>query len=394
MQDSTPPTHDVILSQVAAAAAEVSKYAEQSEIDRYLHPAAELAMRKAGLYRITAPRSVGGYEAGPRTLTDSITALSRTYPSAGWVLAVYTMHTWMAGMIPKEGQAEIFAAGPDIGIAGGLAPQGIAEPVERGWRVNGRWQFGSGVTHSDWYVCGASLSTSTRERPRQVHVFVPRAEITVDDTWRTLGLRGTGSNDVLLDNVFVPHHRSISSGKLFRGESPHAREHATNFYLMPLTSSLALVLAAAFVGMAQRALELFADQMRPSSARYTGDSKAERPDVQMRIAEADGEINAAELIVRDVVDRFEALIASGGGADVMFRARSKWQVAYASQLCRRAAERLFAGSGARGAFDSSELQRVYRDIIQGTHHATIDPDGAAQLYGRVSLGLPPGSYLL
>jgi 3-hydroxy-9,10-secoandrosta-1,3,5(10)-triene-9,17-dione monooxygenase len=393
-QNQNVPAHDEILARAASAAAALSAHAAASEKSRCLTEAAESAMRTAGLYRITAPLGHGGYEAGPRTLTESVTTLARAYPSAGWVAAVYLMHTWIAGMFPEQGQAEIFADGPDVRIAGGLAPQGVADPVEGGWRVSGRWQFGSGVMHADWYLAGASLTSSTKERPRQVHVFVPRREIAIDDTWYTMGLRGTGSHDVLLKDVFVPAHRAMSSGKLFRGESEFARRQRTNFYLIPVTSSLALILGAVMLGMARRALELFTEQMKPSTLRYTGDSRAEKAEVQMRLAEADAEVDAAGLIVRDVVERFEALMASGDDAGVALRARTKWQAAYAVQLCRRAAERLFAGAGARATMDSNELQRVYRDINQGSHHATIDPDGAAQIHGRVCLGIPPGSYLI
>jgi 3-hydroxy-9,10-secoandrosta-1,3,5(10)-triene-9,17-dione monooxygenase len=393
-RDYDVPAHIETLARTAAVAAALRAEIPASEQGRCLTEAAESAMRTAGLYRITTPLGHGGYESGPRTLTASVTALAHAYPSAGWVAAVYLMHTWIAGMFPEQGQAEIFADGPDVRIAGGLAPQGVAAPVEGGWRVNGRWQFGSGVTHADWYVAGASLTTSTRERPRQVHVFVPRREITIEDTWYTMGLRGTGSHDVLLKDVFVPAHRAMSSGALFRGDSEFARRQRTNLYLLPVTSSLALILAAVMLGMARRALELFTEQMKPSTLRYTGDSKAEKAEVQMRLAEADAEIDAAGLIVRDVVERFEALMTSGENAGVALRARTKWQAAYATQLCRRAAERLFAGAGARATMDSSELQRVYRDINQGAHHATIDPDGAAQIHGRVCLGMPPGSYLI
>ncbi len=213
--DHDVPAYIETLARTAAVAAVLRAEIPASEQGRCLTEAAESAMRTAGLYRITTPLGRGGYESGPRTLTASVTALAHSYPSAGWVAAVYLMHTWIAGMFPEQGQAEIFADGPDVRIAGGLAPQGVAVPVEGGWRVNGRWQFGSGVTHADWYVAGASLTTSTRERPRQVHVFVPRREITIEDTWYTMGLRGTGSHDVLLKDVFVPAHRAMSSGALF-----------------------------------------------------------------------------------------------------------------------------------------------------------------------------------
>src|SRR5271156_3317300 len=137
-RDHDAPAHNEILARAATAAAALREEIPASEQGRCLTEAAESAMRTAGLYRITAPLGPGGYETGPRPLAASVTALAHAYPSAGWVAAVYLMHTWLAGMFPEPGQAEIFADGPDVRIAGGLAPQGVAEPVEGGWRVNGR----------------------------------------------------------------------------------------------------------------------------------------------------------------------------------------------------------------------------------------------------------------
>ena len=189
----------------------------------------------------------------------------------------------------------------------------------------------------------------------------------------------------------MPAHRAMSSGMLFRGESEFARRQRTNFHLLPVTSSLALVLGAVMHGMARRALEFFTEQMKPSTLRYTGDSRAEKVEVQMRLAEADAEIDAAGLIVRDLVEHFEALMASGENASVALRARTKWQAAYAAQLCRRAAERLFASAGARATMDSNKLQRVYRDINRARITRRSTPTARLRFTAAYAWGCRPGA---
>ncbi|MEE9277355.1 MAG: acyl-CoA dehydrogenase family protein, partial [Dehalococcoidia bacterium] len=212
--------------------------------------------------------------------------------------------------------------------------------------------------------------------------------------WYTLGLRGTGSKDMLVDDVFVPTHRSISTGALFSGRSEPATCHSSKIYLAPVLPGLALHIGAGSLGIARGALNLFVEQTKGRAHAYTGQSKADVVGLQMRIAEAAAEIRSAELLLSDLCVQFEQQITSGERPDVPMRARTKWQAAYVTQLCRRAVERLYAAAGARSVYNSSGMQKAFRDINTATHHATLDPDDAAETYGRLQLGLSAGTYIL
>lgn len=389
------PSHDEVIARAKAVVPLLAQNAQRCEVDRSVPVANIEALREAGLFRLLVPRRVGGYELGLRTMVDTVTTVAGGCVSCAWVVMVATAHDWMVGMFPEQCQDDVYGGGPesdgpDSIVAGTLAAQGEAVAVENGWRVSGRWQFGSGVDHAPWCLAGATLTTSSPDDPKHVHVIVPRSDFRIDDTWHVLGLRGTGSQDVLLDDVFVPAHRSVSTGMLFAGRSPAAARHATRVYLTPVLPGLTLHIVSAVLGIAQVALTLFEAEIKPRAHAYTGTSKAAKVGIQLRFAEAAAEIQAAELLLADVCGQFERLTAGDTPPNDVERAWAKWQAAYAGKLCRQAVQRLFAGGGARVAYDSSPLQQAFRDLSIGANHAVIDPDDSAETFGRLTFGLPLG----
>ncbi len=396
-QSSSAPataTPEQIAERVRGVAPALARNALASEERRSVHPETIEALRDAGLFRILLPRRVGGYELTFPTMVDAVSTAAQACSAGGWVLAVLTAHDWMLGMFPDECQDEVYAEGPDALVAGGLATQGKAQPVEGGWRVSGRWQFGSGCDHATWFIAGAELTTSTPQAPKHVHVILPAADVAIDDTWFTLGLRGTGSKDLVIDNAFVPEHRSLATGTLFGGRSEAAARQATKLYRTPVLAGLALHIAAASLGIARSAYDRFVEQTKSRKHAYTGELKSGVVGTQMRIAEASAELRSAELLLADLCVQLDAVAASDDRVSLETRAWTKWQAAYATQLCRRAVERIYAAAGARGIFDSSALQQAFRDINTGTHHATLDPDDAAETVGRLELGLSAGTFIL
>lgn len=365
----------------------------ESEEARSVTPAVVDALRQAGLFRILLPGRVGGYAAGFPAMVDAVSAIARADSASGWILLVLTAHDWMLGMFPAQCQDEVYAAGPDTLVSGGLASQGTAAPVEGGWRVSGRWQFGSGVDHGDWSLLGAVQTNSTDEEPRNVHIVVPVSDYHVDDTWFTLGLRGTGSKDIVMEDVFVPEHRSVPTGALFGGLGPGVPLHKESLYRVPVLAGLAAHLGAASLGIAQGGLDAFIEQTTARRHAYTAAHKSESPGLQLRIAESLEELHGAELLLYDLCERFDEATAAERIPSAA-RARLMWQGSYIVQLCRRAVSRVFDAAGARSVHDTSALQKAFRDINTASHHATIDPDDAAIAYGRVAFGLRPNTILL
>jgi len=347
-------------------------------------PESMRAMVDAGVFRIPQPARVGGYELSLRTLADAVTGLSLACPSSGWVLMVMGAHHWCMGSFPEAAQDEVFGEGRDGLVAGALSWQGTASAVDGGYRVDGRWQFGSGIDYAQWVMLGCA---DPKTRGPGVHVVMPRADIDVDDTWHVLGLEGTGSKDLVAHDVFVPAHRAIDTRVLFRGASPHAANHATNLYRLSAEAMLSLSVTTAVLGSAKYALTQFIERTRERRVIITGARKAEHAPTQVRLAEAAAEVQCADLLVHDALGEFDRLMANGEPASIEHRARVKWQAAYAAELCRRAAARLYSGSGAHAVYLASPLQAAFRNINVGAQHASIDFDTSAEFYGRVRLGI-------
>ncbi len=349
---------------------------------RQVVPESMRAMIAAGMFRIPQPARAGGYELAFRTLADAVTGLSQACPSSGWVLMVMGAHHWCMGSFPEAAQDEVFGDGRDGLVAGTLSWQGTATAVEGGYRVDGRWQFASGVDHAQWVMVGCA---DAKTRGPGVHVVIPRAEIEVDDTWHVMGLRGTGSKDLVARNLFVPAHRTIDTRMLFSGTSPHARNHATNLYRLSAEAILSLSVATAILGSAQYALNQFIERTKERKVILTGARKAEYAPTQIRLAEAAAEIRCADLLVHDALEEFDRQMAAGEDQARESRPWIKWQAAYAAELCRRAVARMFSGSGAHTVYDPSALQTAFRNINVGAQHASIDFDASAELYGRTRL---------
>ncbi|MBE3604192.1 hypothetical protein IMX07_11210 [bacterium] len=377
------PTPVEIRQLTRAIAPELATRAPACVAARCVVPESMAAMVEAGLFRTPQPARVGGYELPLGVLTDAVTAVSEACPSSGWVLMVMGGHHFCLASWPEQAQEDVFGDGRDGLVAGALSWQGKARKVNGGYRVDGRWQFCSGVDRADWVMLGCADAEAGGPG---VHVVAPREEIIVDDTWHVLGLQGTGSKDVVARDLFVPSHRAIDSRAMITGASPHVRNHRTKRFQVAVGSMLATVGASAILGSARFALQKFIERTRERRVIITGARKAEHAPTRIRLAEASGEIQCAELLVRDSLEVIDRVCESGiDPTEPGYRARVKWQTAYAVELCRRAVSRLYAGSGAHAVYDSSPLQLAFRNVNVGAQHATLDFETAGEIYGKMRL---------
>ncbi|HIF10154.1 MAG TPA: hypothetical protein EYQ81_10155 [Sneathiellales bacterium] len=225
-------------------------------------------------------------------------------------------------------------------------------------------------------------------RAPPIHVVVPTVDIRIDDTWFTLGMRGSGSKDLVAEDVFVPAHRAMPTVPLFMGTFEGS---AGPLYRLPVMGGLASMLAGTVVGMAGAGLAQFIEATKARRDVYMGNAKAAKAGLQMRVAEAGGELASARMLVErncDILDA--AMTANEAPLELGERVQIRWNAAYAVELCRRATERIFAAAGAHAIYDDHPLQRLHRDINTATHHAIADFDGVAEIKGRMELGLDEG----
>lgn len=341
-------------------------------------PAATIEdITKAGFLRTATPERFGGYGCDYNVSFEVAMELGRGCGSTAWCYSVWASHNWMLGRWPLAAQEEYFSDGPDTFSSSSFVPAARLEPADGGYRLSGRWEFSSGSDASAWALLGAM-------GPRgPVMVIVPRSDFEVVDTWFVSGLRGTGSNDIVVDGAVVPEHRV---GPFWTDPGEGWRIHGRPSYRVPGVSLLPWTLAAPLVGMAQGAVDEFIERARRAT---TPGRRADSAGMQLRVAESSAEVDAARLIVRhdaaEVVARGRSREELSGG-DV---ARIRRDQCFVARLAVRAVNRLFEGSGGHALFDADPIQRHHRDVHAGSHQVALAWDTSAQAYGRHVLGLPP-----
>jgi alkylation response protein AidB-like acyl-CoA dehydrogenase len=362
------------LDRVRLAAKVIAPLAARIEADRRLPAEAVGALVDAGVFKLLVPHEYGGAEASSTLFLDAIETIARVDGSAGWCAMIGASSGIMSGFLAADVAREVY--GPADAIScGAFAPTGRAVPVEGGWRVSGRWAFASGCEHSEWRMGGVLVEGSAPE----VRSALFRADETyVLDTWDTSGLRGSGSHDFEVNDVFVPAARQIA---LFGRPT-----HAAPLYATPFFGLLAAGVASVAVGIARGALDGFVEVAKAKVPLGARRSIANRELVQLAVARAEGNVLAARAALRIAFQQLDADVAAGGVSPLETRARVRIAAAHAATAAAAAVDLVYEAAGAGAVYSKSPLQRHFRDVHVATQHAMVSSTSEI-LAGRVLLGL-------
>ena len=326
-------------------------------------------------------------------MMEIVALISRGCASTGWVYCNLASCTFKLALWPREAQDEIWEADRDALLTGNLIfPCGKASRVEGGYRLSGRWPFGSGIDHACANFFAAMV---TGAEPPEFRLFlVPKGEYRVLDTWRASGLRGTGSNDAAVDDLFVPEYRTIDAKDTRNGAAPGNAVNPGTVYRLPLFAMFFTWVGATVLGMAEAAVEGYVEATRTRAAHYSGQRLAELSTIHVKVAEARAAVATARRIYLANCDEATAIADGGALPDAEARARYRAEGAFAARLCCQAVDLITAASGGGGVYDRNPLSRAFRDIHAGTAHITQTWDPNAVTYGRLSLGLETDNPLL
>ncbi|NIP13461.1 MAG: hypothetical protein GWM88_01425 [Pseudomonadales bacterium] len=363
-------------------------HAAEAERDRKPVDSVMAAVEETGAYRFFVPKRYGGWEFGLDAFMDVGLLLGEGCVSTAWVVTFCMEHNWLLGLFNQEAQDEIFGEFPYIIAPGTLAPRGTAEPIDGGYRVNGRWQWGTGVMHANWVMVGALTPTSDPEKPDLCMYLIPRNEVSVLDTWHVAGMVGTGSNDIEVKDVVVPAHRMQSVSDMRDGGSPGASLHGTPTYRMPMMPVLGLTAAAPAVGGARKAVALFRDLLGERNVYGTAEKQGQRAIAQARLAHALVAVENAEILLKDTARKVMEWGESGERCPDAERAHLRLKIATVVRQAREVVRQVVEASGAGAHFLDSPLQRIQRDLNTLSCHTVFDMDVGGELYGRLLLGLP------
>jgi 3-hydroxy-9,10-secoandrosta-1,3,5(10)-triene-9,17-dione monooxygenase len=347
-------------------------------------------LHAAGLFRILQPKRVGGSELPFRAIVEIVAAIGRGCGSTAWVLANLAAHHWLLGMWPKEGQDDVWGRSPDDLISSALIfARGRAQRVPGGYRLTGRWPYSSGVDPAAWNMLGAIVNDEEAATTEPRIFLVPKSEYTVIDTWHVIGLMGTGSKDVAVEDVFVPEHRTLAVEHMTGGPNPGSSVNQSVLYQLPAISLFAFCIAGVSLGLAQGAIAHFAESTRTRLSNFTGRNLADFNTLQVHLAEAAAIADAARALMLGDCDEATRLVAEGTVPSLDQRARYRRDGAYAATMCTKAVDVLFTASGGGAIYARNPLQRAFRDVHAANAHYVLNWDINGAMYGRVALGLSP-----
>lgn len=389
------PTHDDLVTRAAELRETLWADAPEADRQRQLTERCVAEISDAGLTRLMTAKRFGGFETDVRTVLDVVTELGHGCGSSAWVTAVYNSGNFMVGQFPDEARSEVWADNPGARVALVLAPpKASVKKVDGGIVMTGTWGYASGSLHSDWI--GLVVPVPAEDRPVPHLALVPMSDLTVKDTWLVTGMRGTGSNTVVADQVFVPRHRMLPYMPLVDG----ARfiDHPDEIlYRTSVSGVLQVFLLGAMIGEAQAALSYVLEKA-PSRAiaASTYTSQTESVAFQIDVAVAATIIDTAQLHAIRVADTVDRAARLGEQLDIPARARLRMDAAHTVRICREAVDLLMTAHGTSAFAEFNPLQRIWRDVSMGSRHGGFGARIPEEVYGRAMLGLDPRetSYLL
>ncbi|WP_042383067.1 acyl-CoA dehydrogenase family protein [Streptacidiphilus melanogenes] len=335
------------------------------------------AVVEAGFARHFVPQHLGGTAGTFSALLDASAAVGETCLSTAWCATLYAAHGRLASYLPEQGRQQLWERSPDMLISASIMPpQGEAVRERDGWRLRGRWDMASGVDHADWLLLGSR--TPGADGPEHRIFAVPRADWTALDTWRSLGMRGTGSHAVEVTEAFLPDSLSFTLGSLNRPQP----EGAARCHRVPYLMVGALMFAMPMVGAAQGAL----DAWRAASVRRAGGGTpglARRAETDRVLAECSVQVDAARMLLERAARR-----ADTADPSPLLAAENRRDAAVAVSWCASVADRLFRTAGSRAHREDSALQRHWRDLTTASSHGALAVEAAAVGYADALLDLP------
>ncbi len=340
----------------------------------------------SGLLRASLPARFGGYELPFGTHTSIAMELARHCPATGWVSGILASHNWWLGKYHPAAQEEIWADGPDALVAAAFAcSKGGTVAEGDGYRVNGEWLWCSGIDNCDWAIVVGPIKTATGTDHGMA--LLDKTQFTVRDVWESPGLKATGSNNVVVDDVLLPAHRVISVDEMNTKDSPGRVLNGSATYRLPTLGVFAYSVAAPVIGMASGTLDAFVAGMR-ERLQFMADTRiAREPTMQIRVSESSAEIDSAKLVYRDEINKLRQAAEQDRALTAAELARIQRNCGYIAKLCKTATYRLVEALGAGGLDSTSLVHTGYADVLAGTAHKALAFDFNLPPYGAALFGL-------
>jgi 3-hydroxy-9,10-secoandrosta-1,3,5(10)-triene-9,17-dione monooxygenase len=343
----------------------------------------------AGVFKMLQPRRYGGTESNPVHFYEVVRAVSGVCGSTGWLASVLGVHPWHLALFDDRAQHDVWGHDDSVLVSSAYAPVGRLVPVDGGYLLTGDWHFSSGCEHASWALLGAMLVGAEGRPVDFLTALVPRSDYRIHDVWDVVGMRGTASNEISAEGVFVPEHRIKRNYETAQLRGPGQKVNRGPLYRMPFATLFTTAVAAPGVGVVagcyERYLTFMRERVRLSlgGGRFVDDQFA-----QVAVARASSEIDAAILQMdRNVRDLWE-LAEDGADLPMSLRLRVRRDQVRATERALDAIDLMFKTAGGSSLSRGNAIERSWRDAHAGSVHVANEPERALALFGRGAFGLP------
>ncbi|MDO9442787.1 MAG: acyl-CoA dehydrogenase family protein [Beijerinckiaceae bacterium] len=389
------PEVSVLLDRARSIGRIARERAQATEKNRMVSAEMVDMMRDADLFRIMQPRAYGGFEYGYDVFVEAVAAIAAGDGSTGWVYSLGAVHQWLIGCYPAEAQEEVWGHDRNAISSVSYAPSGKAVAEDGGFRLSGRWSFASGIDNAQWAILGAIIPLPNGAKPG--FFLVPKANYTIDDDWNPMGLAGTGSKTVVIEDAFVPSYRAVTFADLLVGSGPGVKVNSNPLYRQPMLAVVPNCLVSPALGMARGALDAFVNQVSGRTTRGAvagGNNRmAEFATIQMRVAEATATLDGATLMIHRDLRETSDVVHNGDQVDVDMRMRNRLTHSFSVRLLVQAVDAVFTAAGGSALGLHHPVQRFWRDIHAVSSHISLNWDAVSAMYGQHTFGLEPkGQY--
>lgn len=386
-------TPEMLIERVAALKPLIAERALSAERNRRPDDDVWNALRASGYFYMYVPRKHGGLQFDPDTYISATLPIAEACPSTGWTACFAAEHNWFIAQMPEQTQAEVWSKTPFIIAPSAAFPPGTATSVEGGYRLSGHWKWGTVVMHADWIMVQA-LEQQEGGSPVGRLMLVPADQVRVLDTWQMAGMAATGSNDIVVDDVFVSEGYQFSMGEVRSGRGKGREIYGPGLYGSPMLPNLCVTASIPALGAARQAALLLKERLKFHVKKGSGGASMEKPAAQMRLARADLLALAAERTIRAAARENLELGNIDEPEQTTERIRLRAEIAIAVQQCVEAVRTCCEAAGSSIHALDNPMQRLLRDVQVMQSHVVYDLDLATELHGRALVGLPPNSLLL
>lgn len=367
----------------------IAQRARTTDDDRRVPVETVKELTAAGVFRMLQPTRYGGIEADPVDFYEVVRAISGACASTGWVTSVIGVHPWQLALFPDEAQRDVWGQNPDTLVCSSYAPVGRLTEVDGGFELTGRWSFSSGCDHAEWALVGALVMGEKGKAVDFLTVLVPRADYEVDDVWDVIGLRGTGSNDLIVEKTFVPAHRILRNYEHSQLRGPGQQVNTGPLYRLPFGAIFTTAITAPIVGVVDGCLTAYVAMMGDRHRLSLGGGRfAEDPFAQVAVARASSETDAAILqLDRNIRALLDCAVA-GEEIPMELRLRTRRDQVRATERALMAVDILFKTAGGNSLKRGNPIERAWRDAHAGSVHVANDVERALAMYGKGAFGIP------